>query len=48
MRLAFPASVLLTAALGFAQAPPSASDLVNTARSQANGRAVWVIFHASW
>jgi hypothetical protein len=48
MRPAFPVSVLLAAALGFAQAPPSASDLVNTARSQAHGRAVFVIFHASW
>jgi hypothetical protein len=38
-----------TAALSFADdAPPSADSIVDAAKNQANGCAVWVIFHASW
>jgi len=37
------------AALCFAEdAPPSADSILEAAKSQANGRAVWVMFHASW
>jgi hypothetical protein len=37
------------AALSFADdAPPSADSIVDAAKNEANGRAVWVMFHASW
>jgi len=47
MRIARSA-VLLAATLAFAAAPPSADELLNTAKNQANGRAIFAIFHASW
>ena len=43
-------SGLLLAAAAMAQTPPSADTILSEAKgqAQANHRAIWVMFHASW
>lgn len=37
-----------SAALFGQDAPPAAESILEKARAEANGRAIWVLFHASW
>ena len=40
--------VLFAASIALAQPPRPADELLTAAKSQANGRAIFAIFHASW
>jgi hypothetical protein len=47
MRLAV-VSLVAISALFAATAPPSADSILEAAKAQANGRAIFANFHASW